>query len=167
MHGAAFLCYWFYMCLYVTFILVAHLYPLNTGQELFSHNIAIVTGSKLVQPLFDTIKDNGMCAFTRGCRAGRNRQRTVRRILDIGFVPTYHQRGVNSMNMLRLKPTNCQTQRGLQTVANDYETRSPNVALINARSVRNKTLTINEDIIEHEWDVLTITETWLKKTYDI
>ena len=40
------------------------------------------------------------------------------------------------------------------------------MALINARSVRNKTLTINEDIIEHEWDVLAITETWLKKTGD-
>ena len=32
--------------------------------------------------------------------------------------------------------------------------------------VRNKTLKINEDIIEHEWDVLAITETWLKKTGD-
>ncbi|KAI0222469.1 hypothetical protein LSAT2_026299 [Lamellibrachia satsuma] len=44
--------------------------------------------------------------------------------------------------------------------------RPPNVALINARSVRNMTLTINEDIIEHEWDVLAITETWPKKTGD-
>ena len=83
-----------------------------------------------------------------------------------GFVPTDHQRGVNNVNIIRLKPTNCQTQRGLQTVANDCDKRSPNVALINARSVRNKTLTINEDVIEHKWDVLAITETWLKKTGD-
>ncbi|KAI0234720.1 tRNA-dihydrouridine(20) synthase [NAD(P)+]-like [Lamellibrachia satsuma] len=34
------------------------------------------------------------------------------------------------------------------------------------RSVRNKTLTINEDIIEQEWDVLVITEMWLKKIGD-
>ena len=38
------------------------------------------------------------------------------------------------------------------------------MALINARSVRNKTLTINENIIEHDWDVLAITDKWLKKT---
>ena len=41
------------LCVYifVTFILVAHLYPHNmvtyTRQELFSHNIASVTGGKL------------------------------------------------------------------------------------------------------------------------
>ena len=40
------------------------------------------------------------------------------------------------------------------------------MASINTRSVRNKTLTINEDIIEHEWDVSAITGTWPKKTGD-
>ena len=151
---------------------MAHLYPHNmvtyNRQELFNHNIAKVTGGKLPQPLFDTIKDNGMCAVTRGWRAGRNRQRTVPPTIGRrpGFVPTDHQPGVNNVNIIRLKLTNCQTQTGLQTVANDCEKCSPNVAMINARSVRNKTLTINEDIIEHEWDVLAITETWLKKTGD-
>ena len=130
-------------------------------QELFNNNIACVTSWKLAQPLFDTKKDNGMCAVTRGCKAGRNRQRTIRPIIGRrpGFVSTDHQRGVNNVNIIRLKPINYQTQRGLQTVANDNEKRSPNVALINARSVRNKTLTINKDIIKHEWDGLAITET--------
>ena len=107
-------------------------------------------------------------SVTRGCRAGCNRQRTIRPIIGRrpGFVPTDHQRGVNNVNIIRLKPTNCQIQRGLQTVVSDCVKRSPNVALINPRSFRNKTLTINEDIIEHEWDVLAITETWLKKTGD-
>ena len=146
---------------------MAHLYPHNmvayTRQELFNHNTASVTGSKLRQSLFNMIKDSGICAFTRGCRAGRNRQRTIRPMIGRrpGFVPTYHQRGVNNVNIIRLKPTNCQTQRGLQTVVNDCVKRSPYVTLINARSVRNKTLTINDDIIQHEWDVLAITETWL------
>ena len=127
-------------------------------QELFNNNIACVTSRKLAQPLFETT--NGMRAVTRGCKAGRNRQRTIRPIIGRrpGFVPTYYQRGVNNVIIIRLKPINCQTQRGLQTVANDYEKHSPNVALINPRSARNKTLTINEDIIEHEWDMLAITE---------
>ena len=109
----------FYMFVYIvfTFILVAHLYPHNmvtyTGQELFKHNIASVTVGKLPQPLLDTIKDNGICAVTRGCKAGRNRQRTFRPIIGgrPGFVPTYHQRGVNNVNIIRLKPTHFETQR--------------------------------------------------------
>ena len=50
-----------------------------------------------------------------------------------------------------------------QIVGNDCHT---NVALINARSVKNKTLAINEEIIQHDWDSLAITETWLKQTAD-
>ena len=41
-------------------------------QELFACNNAAVSGGKLPQPLFDAIKDNGMCAVTGGCGAGRN-----------------------------------------------------------------------------------------------
>ena len=104
-----------YACIFFTFILVAHLYPHSmvtyTRQELINHNIASVTGSKLPQPLFNTIKDNGgICTVTRGCRAGRNNQRTIRPI--IGRRP-----GSSNVNIIRLKPINCQTQRGLQTVA--------------------------------------------------
>ena len=50
-----------------------------------------------------------------------------------------------------------------QTVGNDCYT---NVTLINARSVKNKTLAINEEIIQHDWDILAITQTWLKQTGD-
>ena len=40
------------------------------------------------------------------------------------------------------------------------------MALINARSVNNKTLAIHEEIIQHDWDTLAIPETWLKQTGD-
>ena len=127
-------------------------------RELFACNNAAGSGGKLPQPLFDAIKDNGICAVTRGCRAGRNcnRQRPV-----IGrrpdFRPTFHHRGVNNNNIIHVKLSTC------QIVGNDYYT---NVALINARSVKNKTLVINEEIIQHDWDILAITETWLKQTGD-
>ena len=50
-----------------------------TRQELFASNNAAVSDGKLQQPLFDAIKDNGICAVTQGCRAGRNcnRLRTI------------------------------------------------------------------------------------------
>ena len=38
--------------------------------------------------------------------------------------------------------------------------------MINARSVKHKTLAKNEEIIQHDWDILAITETWLKQTGD-
>ena len=40
------------------------------------------------------------------------------------------------------------------------------MGLLNAWSVKNKTLAINEEIIQHDWDILAITETWLKQTGD-
>ena len=74
-----------------------------------------------------------------------------------GFRPTFHQRGVNNNNIIHVKLSTC------QSVCNDCYT---NVALINARSVKNKTLAINEEIIQHAWGILAITETWLKQTGD-
>ena len=64
---------------------------------------------------------------------------------------------MNNNNITHVKLSTC------QTVSNDCYT---NVALINARSVKNKTLAINEEIIQHDWDILAITETWLKQTGD-
>ena len=108
-----------------------------TRRELFDCNNAAVSGGKLPRPLFDAIKDNGICAVTRGCRAGRNcnRQRTIRPV--IGFRPTFHQHGVNNNNIIHVKLSTS------QIVGNDCYT---NLALINARSVHNKTLAINEEI---------------------
>ena len=40
------------------------------------------------------------------------------------------------------------------------------LALINARSIRNKDTIINEHIVEHKWDVFAITETWISKNGD-
>ena len=71
--------------------------------------------------------------------------------------PALDPRGVNNNNIIQVKLSTC------QIVGNDCYT---NMALINARSVKNKTLAINEEIIQHDWDILAITETWLKQTGD-
>ena len=46
------------------------------------------------------------------------------------------------------------------------ETSQLNVSYINARSVRNKTLSISDHIIQHDVDVFPITETWLHNESD-
>ena len=102
-----------------------------TRQELFDCNNAAVSGGKLPQPLVDAINDNGICAVTHGCRAGRNcnRQRTIRPVIGRrpGFRPTFHQRGVNNNNIIHVKLSTC------QIVGNEGYA---NMALINARSVK-------------------------------
>ena len=40
------------------------------------------------------------------------------------------------------------------------------MALINARTIKTKTLAINEEFIQPNWDILAITETLLKQTGD-
>ena len=151
------LCYFCFICVYFgDFYSDGIPVPVvtYTQQELFACNNPAVSGGKLPQPLFEAIEDNGMCAVMRGCRAGRNcnRQRTIRPVIGRrpGFRPTFHQRGVNNNNIIHVKLSTC------QIVGNDCYT---NMALINVRSVKNKTLTTNEEITQHDWDILAITET--------
>ena len=78
-----------------------------TRQELFSHDIASVTGRKPMLPhaLFTVIKKAGISAFTRGCRAGRNKQHPIRQIT--GHRPSaalvWRQCGVNCTNLSSIK----------------------------------------------------------------
>ena len=163
-HETVLLCYLCFISVYFCDF-YSHGIPLPmvtyTRRELFDCNNVAVSGGKLPQPLFEAIKDNGICAVTRGCRAGRNcnRQRTIHPVIGYrpSFRPTFHQLGVNNNNIIHVKLSTCQID------GNDCYT---NMALINARSVKNKTLAINEEIIQHDWDILAITETWLKQTGD-
>ena len=78
-----------------------------TRQELFSHDIASVTGRKpvLSHALFTVIKKAGISAFTRGCRADRNKQHPIRQIT--GHRPSaalvWRQCGVNCTNLALIK----------------------------------------------------------------
>ena len=72
--------------------------------------------------------------------------------------------------MTRNKP--CATQRYTNLIHVDLHNAvttpksNISVAVINARSVRNKNTTITECITDHNIDILAITETWLKKNSD-
>ena len=100
----------------------------------------------------------GISTFTRRCRAGRSKQRPVRRITGhrSSSVFVCRQHSVNSANLasLRISP------------ATPHDAPVVGVALLNPRSVCNKAFQINEYLVEHKWNVLAITETWLWKTGD-
>ena len=78
-----------------------------TRQELFSHDIASVTGRKpvLSHAVFTVIKKAGISAFTRGCRAGLNKQHPIRQIT--GHRPSvalvWRQCGVNCTHLASIK----------------------------------------------------------------
>ena len=92
-----------------------------TRQELFSHDIASVTGRKPVLPhaLFTVIKKAGISAFTRGCRAGRNKQHPIRQIT--GHRPSaalvWRQCGVNCTNLASIKADHQATVSAVTTSA--------------------------------------------------
>ena len=134
MQGTVLLCHLCFICVYFCDFYSDGIPMVTyTRQELFACNNAAVSGSKLPQPLFDAIKDNGICAVTRGCRVGLNcnRQRTIRPVIGRrpGFKPLFHQRGVNNNNNIHVKLSTC------QIVGNDCYT---NMALKNARSVKKQ-----------------------------
>ena len=95
----------------------------------------------------------------RGKRGGQRKQRAI----NTHITP-------RSDETTRNKP--CAIQRYTNLVHVDLHNGATtpetniSVAVINARSVRNKTTTITECITDHNIDILAITETWLKKNSD-
>ena len=95
----------------------------------------------------------------RGKRGGQRKQRAI----NTHITP-------RSDETTRNKPCAIQRYTNLVHVDLHNEATTPktniSVAVINARSVRNKTTTITECITDHNIDILAITETWLKKNSD-
>ncbi len=88
----------------------------------------------------------------RGSRGGKKRTKKIR--ISVGNRPgekSHIGRGVNHENLIQL------TRSPIKT-----NTPSFTLCLINAQSVRNKSTVIHDYLLEHDLDILTITETWLK-----
>ena len=75
---------------------------------------------------------------------------------NTGHTPRLSQRIVT--NEIAVYATSSATPRTIVRV----HQRSMSAALLNARPVTNKAITIHEFFTEHEIDILAITETWLK-----
>ena len=87
----------------------------------------------------------------RGCRGGTRLRRPIHTIVSTRPTPSAKPPCVKGANLVHVMLKNCEVK---------FNTH---LALINARSIRNKATIINEHIFEHKWDVLAITETWLSK----
>ena len=90
----------------------------------------------------------------RGCRGGARLHRSIHTIVSTRPTPSAKPPCVNGANLVNVMLKNCEVKS------------NTHLALINARSIRNKATIINEHIVEHKWDVLAITETWLSKNGD-
>ncbi|KAI0207661.1 hypothetical protein LSAT2_007642 [Lamellibrachia satsuma] len=90
----------------------------------------------------------------RGCRGGTLLRRPFHTIVSPRPTPSAKPPCVNGANLVHVMLKNCEMKS------------NTHLALINARSIRNKATIRNEHIVEHKWDVFVITETWLSKNGD-
>ena len=145
-------------------------WPLNlhTGSSRFtnltlpriSYNRRFLMGLRpcSVKPSLSTLKSLksfGILKF-RGKRAGRRKIRTLISDRSTSVSPASLRSNVNRCNLITIP---------LQPQSNDCAQKRQqvlsNFALINSRSIRNRTLLLNDYVSEHNIDILAITETWL------
>ena len=125
-----------------------------TRSELFK--LRHVSDTSLPAPIISELKNSGILRY-HGCRAGRRK------------IPT-----IISSDEARIASTSLASLRTAVVRSNliSIPLRAPpefvqrrqlcNFALVNARSIRNKTLMLNDFIVEHDVDIFSITETWLR-----
>ena len=90
----------------------------------------------------------------RVCHGGTRLRRPIHTIVSTRPTPSAKPPCINGANLVHIMLKNCEVKS------------NTHLALINARSIRNKATIINEHIVEHKWDVLAITETWLSRNDD-
>ena len=125
-----------------------------TRSELF--NLRRVSDTSLPSPILSELKNSGILRY-RGCRDGRRKIPTIISSDDIRIALTSLaslRTGVVRSNLISIPlraPPEFVHRRQLC-----------NFTLVNARSIRNKTLMLNDFIVEHDVDIFAITETWLR-----
>ena len=124
-----------------------------TGHEL--HAIGVIAMAKQIIPL-RTLQPTQVVQYLFRRRNPQRKHSGNKPLLFDPVCNLYRQHSVNSANLvsLRISP------------ATPHDAPFVNVALLNARHVCNNTSQINEYLVEHKWDVLAITETWLMKMGD-
>ena len=123
-----------------------------TACQLLLHSCA----SRLVATTWRTLVDVGSAVrlpTKRGCRGGARRHRTID--LVIGHRPPKdrpHTRSNNTNNLIQVP-----------TISRDWAVivDKCKFALINARSLRNKSLFVRNYVDECSLDIVALTETWL------
>jgi len=126
-----------------------------SAQELLSLNNA-TENYRLPLATWNILKELGICnpkPTLRGTRGGRNRSRHIRVLYSSSYRKHRHRKGLHPENLITVTTTRQLPKR---------PGRSLQLALLNARSVRNKAADITEYVVSSGIDVCLLTETWLK-----
>ena len=126
-----------------------------------------ITNVKLDHPAWRAAVSAGVALHRptrRGCRGGAHIQRHIAPIVGYRtaspFVgqPDIHQHGVNNNNIRRI----C-----LMPIAHQETRKATKLGLLNARSLRSNSNIICDYVLEHDIDILCLTETWLSPNDEI
>ena len=115
----------------------------------------LASNVNLDQPIWNTIKQAGICnkpPTSRGGRAGRNRRIAVVLTHGRSAEPRSTHSTVNTNNLTRVHMKDKGNKLCL------------NVSLMNCQSMCNKTMEIADYVKDHNVDIVALTETWLKDT---
>ena len=110
--------------------------------------------TKLPMLTLRALQNSGILKF-RGRRAGRRKIRTIISARSTSACSAPLHSCVNRSNLISIS-----LQSGPEFVP-PRQVAVSKFALINSRSIRNKTLMLNDYATEHNIDILAITETWL------
>ena len=128
-----------------------------------------LTGHSAIQPtqLWETLKHHGIHKHTvRGTRAGQNYIRPIQPIITHRTAPLPCKLTTPCWSNLVPVPCNGDVNKTLPHGKNlqpESQTKGNiNICLLNPWSVCNKTTAICDFIIDHDIDLLALTETWLK-----
>ena len=110
------------------------------------------------------MRHNSICSVPKTHRGVSGGKSKVRNILTVTTTPRpTHQavqgRGVNWDDLI-----NIETRTNLFPNVSRKDRRSKELYICNTQSARNKIEIIRNSIIEHDIDILTMTETWLTST---
>ena len=105
--------------------------------------------------LFNKLAEHGIRKTYRGVRGGCRLQRNIKPVIGrrIPFPHSLKQTGINHSNLCKIKCDPTFTQ----------SSKMAKCALFNAQSVCNKTEFIVDYIVEHEFDLVAVTETWMNE----
>ena len=109
----------------------------------------MVSGYRLDSVVWSTIKTCDICIKTRGTTAGR-----FRRI----HVFTINRTRANQRSQVSTVNTNNLINVHRQDIGNKLDF---GISLMNCQSMCNKTSEIMDYVVDHDADVLALTETWL------
>jgi len=131
-------------------------------EELHSlnNNYSLQSAPPLTQVLWNHIKDLGIarCSKPRGKRGGRRKgHHKLNQIIPNSSAPT-------STEIVRITPEKLNFSNVPVYNSNNHVSITTKLCVLNAQSVCNKTAIINDHIIEHDFDIIAITETWLSNT---